>query len=80
MIAYSKKDSWKLAKKMHPMSRKQMRSGRVIIEVFNSDNTLAQRTVGPTNASLLKDHAYGRCWAFCSFCDYEAQQFLKKNK
>lgn len=80
MIARSKKQSWRLAKKLHPMSKKKMRGGRMIVEVFNADNTLAQRTVGPTTAALLKEHAYGHCWAFCSFCVFEAEQYLKKNK
>ena len=64
---------------MHPMSKKRMRGGRLIVEVFrNYDDTVpVSRTVGPTRAALLREHAYGKCWTWCSFCIAEAEKYMK---
>lgn len=73
----NKKDAWKAAKKQHPMSKKRMRGGRMTIEVFKADGPLAERYIGPTNATLLRQHAYGQCWSFCSYCIFEGDQYAK---
>ena len=63
------------------MSKKQMRSGRLIVEQWTSDpadgGVLVKRDVGPTRASLLRDHAYGKCWTWCSFCIADAERYMK---
>ena len=84
MIARGKKQSWKLAKKLHPLSKAQMRGGRLTVESWSgppSDGgVLLKRSIGPTRAALLRDHAYGRCMGYyCSFCYAEAERYAKEH-
>lgn len=79
----NKKDSWRAAKKAFPMSRAKMKGGRPVIESWTDSpengGTLVKRSIGPTRATLLREHTYGKCWAFCSFCVFEAERYAKAN-
>ena len=42
--------------------------GGLIIEVFNQDDELVQRTVGDSDAELLAKHYKGTCSWSCPYC------------
>jgi hypothetical protein len=82
MNVRNKKDAWRAAKKAFPMSRAKMKGGRLTMESWTDSpengGILVKRSVGPTRAALLREHAYGKCWAWCSFCMHEMDQYAKE--
>lgn len=42
--------------------------GRMVVETFDSEGTLVERSVGASSSELLAQHLAGRCSATCSWC------------
>lgn len=42
--------------------------GRMIVEVFDSEGRLAERSIGASSSELLAQHRAGQCSATCSWC------------
>lgn len=78
MIAKTAKQSLKLTKKRYPMSRRRGCS-RLIASTIDEAGKEKVVYRGPTRFALRKQHALGLCDAFCGFCVWDAEQWLKSN-